>query len=236
VLALTLCAATLLLGCSSGDDGDDGGGDAEDTTTTPADAAVDQISESLRDSFGDELDADDAECVAVSLVDELGDEAALEVNETPGLLDLSDEQQTAVTTAFNECIPGAALAGSVAATVYGQFGSTEQPADTVVECFGTELDGRTGDLILEGEQAEADGALPATLLEVADACVPTEVVAIGFADSFEQGGLSAEAAACVANAVVENLTIEQLISLQGNEGAAPPEVQQVITDATLACG
>ena len=236
MLAVTLCAAALTLGCSSGDDGDDGGSDADATATTRVDAAVDQISESLQESFGDELEADDAECVAVSLVDELGESAAVEVNETAGLLDLSDEQQDAVTTAFNECIPGAALAGSVAATVYSQYCSTEQPADDVVDCFGAELDGRTGDLILEGERAEADGAVPATLLEVAETCVPTEVVAIAFADSFEQGGLSAEAAACVANAVVENLTVEQRISLQGNQGAAPPEVQQVITDATLACG
>lgn len=233
VVALTVgCAG--LAACSSGDD------DATTTTeatTTTVDPAVAELATTFRADVGpDTISEDEATCVAQALVDELGDEQAAEViGSSDELLEIPAGERVVVTDTFNECVPGTAVATSVVDEFYTSLGASSAADPAVTECVATEMDGRTGDVLFESAEADANDTLPTVTLAALEECVPSEVLAEVFASAFESEGATPEQAQCTAEAVTSQLSLEEITRLGLDEGEMSSEIQDVITQAASGC-
>jgi hypothetical protein len=233
LVAAFAIACSGLVACS----GDDDAATTTESTTTTVDPAVQELATTFRADLGpDTISADEATCVAQSLVDELGDERATEVvGSSDELLEIPAGERVVVTDTFNECVPGTAVATSVVDEFYTSLGASSDPDPAVTECVATEMDGRTGDVLFESAEADENDTLPTVTLAALEQCVPDEVLAEVFASAFESEGATPEQAQCTAQAVTSQLTLEQITRVGLGEGEMSTEIQDIITQAASGC-
>jgi hypothetical protein len=238
LFALLVALAAGLAGCAEEEPPAESTG--QDTaTSSPEDEAdastVEDIASSFRSSI-DVLSEDEATCLAESLVDALGADRAQSVADADDLSSLDAEQRQSARTALNDCMSGAALAPTLATQFYQGLGTEARPTKAVTRCLAGELDGQAGDLLLAGLQAMEQGQVPAGLVDAYQACVPDEILIDEFASTFEADGASPEKARCVAEFLVDELSLAEITQI-GMSGEQPgPEFQAVVQDAARACG
>jgi hypothetical protein len=222
-----LAAAVVLLAGCSGSDGD--GADP------PRDARA-TIASDLRGDFGeDAVSREQADCFADRLVDALGEEAALGLNDSDRTIEEApEEERTAVEEAFNDCIPGSVLAPILVEPFYTAFDAAEPPTEEVVGCVAEQLEGRTGSVLVDQTGASADGSTSGSTLEVLDPCVPDEVLRTPFVAAFVDGGATPEQAGCAADAVVSRLSLAELVELADAEDLTE-QASEVVGGATADC-
>ena len=233
---LALCGGALTA-CSSDDDAKkESTSDTRATTTSEAaSGAAKQIAEEFSSQTGLELDDADSLCFGEAMVAGFGDERAIEVFESSEeLTELSEDDQTIIRDAFNECVPGSAVAESVAFEFYSSSGASAEPDAETVTCIGDGLDGRAGDALWESFAVESSDAQPELTVQVLEDCVPTEVRAEMFASGMADSGLPQEQIDCISNALAAELTLAELVEI----GSAPeisPEFEARITAASAGC-
>lgn len=232
-VALTVACGTLAA-CS---DGDDDATTTTEATTTTVDPTVQELATTFRADVGpDTISEDDATCVAQALVDELGEEQATEViGSSDELLEIPAGERVVVTDTFNECVPGTAVADAVVDEFYTSLGASTEPDPAVAACVAEEMDGRTGDVLFESAEADANDTLPTVTLAALEECVPDGVLAEVFASAFETEGATPEQAQCTAEAVTSQLSLEQITRLGLGDGEMSSDIQDVITEAASSC-
>lgn len=234
-LAITLLASVALLGCGGDDDSSSGEEDATTTTEAVSEAAV-TIGKDAETDLG--VTEDEGLCFGTSLVDQLGEESALELNDSDAdLTELPAEQVSAVQVAFNECVPGSALAQDIVDEFYSSIGTSAEADPAVVDCVATSLDGKTGDVALEGISAQSDDS--AANLDVTagilEGCVPQEVLTELLATSFVSAGLTEAQAQCASEQLAGQITLTQFMELGSSTAEVPPELQSIADAAVTAC-
>ena len=231
-LSIPLLAGLALVGCG-GDDSSSDDSSASPTTEATSEAAS-TIGEDAVTDLG--VTKDEGICFGNTLVDQLGEDEALELNNSDAeFSELPEAQLTAVQVAFNECIPGSVMAEDITAEFYSSIGASTEPDAAVVDCVAGELDGRTGDVALEGMTADTEGADLGTTAAVLEGCIPPEVVTELFVTSFTTAGLTPEQAQCAAEQVSGQISLSQLVDLGSSAGALPPEIQAISDAAVTAC-
>jgi hypothetical protein len=118
---------------------------------------------------------------------------------------------------------------------YSSLGASTEPDPAVVECVGAQMDGRTGDVLFEGAEADTNDTLPTVTLAALEECVPDEVLAEVFVSAFESEGATPEQARCTADAVASQLTLEQITRIGLEGGEMSPEIEGIITEAATNC-
>jgi hypothetical protein len=233
-LSITLLAGVALVGCGGGDD-DTSSGSSEATTTTEATSeAAATIAEDAVTDLG--VTKDEGLCFGNTLVDQLGEDEALALNDSDAeFSDLPEAQLTAVQVAFNECIPGSVMAEDITNEFYSSIGSSTEPDAAVVDCVATSLDGKTGDVALEGMSADTEDANLEVTASVLESCIPDEVVTELLVTSFTSAGLTAEQAQCAAEQLSGQITLTQFIELGSSSAEVPPEIQAISDAAVTAC-
>jgi hypothetical protein len=234
-LAVVLTVTGGVLAACSGDD--EATTTTTEATTTTLDPAVAELATTFRADVGaDTISADEATCVARTLVDELGAEEAAEVvGSSDDLLEIPATQRVVVTDTFNDCVPGTAVATAVVEEFYTSIGASSEPDPVVVDCVATEMDGRTGDVLFEGAEADSNDTLPTVTLAALESCVPDDVLAEVFVSAFEAEGATPEQAQCTAEAVTSQLTLEQITRLGLDDAEMSPEIEGIITQAATGC-
>lgn len=241
VLTLSLVLAGGLVGCGDGESQPS----PEPESTTPsatesetgASNLVADIAASIRSDIGEEvLEMGQAECLAQQLVEDLGEESAREVADSNELDSLDAEQQQVVRTALNECVPGSAVGEILTVQFYDGLGASSAPTRGVVRCVGTQLDGRTGDILVEGLAQQSQGRAPEALIQAYEACVPERVIIDVYVATFEDEGASPEEARCVAEEFVGLVSLREVAQFGMSGGDPPPEMQAKIRSAVQACG
>jgi hypothetical protein len=229
-LCIPLLAGLALAGCG----GDDSSSDDATPTTEATSEAASTIGEDAVTDLG--VTKDEGICFGNTLVDQLGEDEALELNNSDAeFSELPEAQLTAVQVAFNECIPGSVMAEDITSEFYSSIGASTEPDAAVVDCVAGELDGRTGDVALEGMTADTEGADLGTTAAVLEGCIPPEVVTELFVTSFTTAGLTPEQAQCAAEQVSGQISLSQLVELGSSTGALPPEIQAISDAAVTAC-
>lgn len=232
-LSLTIVAGLALLGCGGGDD-DSSEASTETTAAATTSEAAQTIAEDAVVDLG--VTKDEGLCFGNELVDQLGEDEALALNETEAeFSELPEAQLTAVQVAFNECIPGSVMAEDIATEFYSSIGSSTQPDQAVLDCVATALDGRTGDVALEGMSVDTEDADLTVTSEILDGCIPQEVATELFVTSFSGAGLTPEQAQCAAEQVSGQISLSQLVELGSSGGSLPPEIQAIADDAVTSC-
>jgi hypothetical protein len=127
------------------------------------------------------------------------------------------------------------MAEDITSEFYSSIGASTEPDAAVVDCVAGELDGRTGDVALEGMTADTEGADLGTTAAVLEGCIPPEVVTELFVTSFTTAGLTPEQAQCAAEQVSGQISLSQLVELGSSTGALPPEIQAISDAAVTAC-
>lgn len=234
-LAVVLTVAGGALAACSGDD--EGTTTTTEATTTTLDPAVAELATAFRAEVGpDTISEDDATCVAGTLVDELGAEQATEVvQSSDDLLEIPAAERIVVTDTFNDCVPGTAVATAVVEEFYSSLGASTEPDPAVIECVGTEMDGRTGDVLFEGAEADTNDTVPTVTLAALEQCVPDGVLAEVFMSAFESEGATPEQARCTADAVASQLSLEEITRLGLEGGEMSPEIEGIISQAATDC-
>ena len=229
-LSIPLIAGLALVGCG----GDDSSSDGASPTTEATSGAASTIGADAVADLG--VTKDEGICFGNTLVDQLGEEEALALNDSDAeFSDLPEAQLTAVQVAFNECIPGSVMAEDITTEFYSSIGASTEPDAAVIDCVAGELDGRTGDVALEGMTADTEGADLGTTAAVLEGCIPPEVVTELFVTSFTTAGLTPEQAQCAAEQVSGQISLSQLVELGSSTGALPPEIQAISDAAVTAC-
>jgi hypothetical protein len=233
-LSATLLAGVVLAACGGGDDSSSSGQDADAPTTEAVSEAAVTIGNDAVADLG--VTKDEGVCFGSSLVDSLGEDEALALNDTDADFDEPPEAQlTAVQVAFNDCIPGSVMAEDIASEFYSSIGASTEPDAAVLECVGSALDGRTGDVALEGMTVDTEDANLDVTAEVLEGCIPGEVVTELFVTSFSTAGLTQEQARCAAEQVSGQISLGQLVELGSSSGELPPEIQAISDAAISAC-
>jgi hypothetical protein len=234
--SLTVVAGLALLGCGGGDD--ESSESASDTTETTAAATSSAAAQTIAEDAVVDLGVtkDEGLCFGNELVDQLGEDEALALNETDAeFSELPEAQLTAVQVAFNECIPGSVMAEDIVGEFYSSIGASSEPDQAVLDCVATALDGRTGDVALEGMSVDTEDADLTVTAEIIDGCIPREVAVELFVTSFTSAGLSPEQAQCTAEQVAGQISLSQLVELGSSSEALPPEIQAITDEAVAAC-
>jgi hypothetical protein len=231
--SLTVVAGLALLGCGGGDDES-----SEDSTETTAAATTSAAAQTIAEGAVTDLGVtkDEGLCFGNELVDQLGEDEALELNETDAAFsELPEAQLTAVQVAFNECIPGSAMAEDITGEFYSSIGSGSEPDQAVVDCVAEALDGRTGDVAMEGMSVDTENADLTVTTEIIQGCIPQEVATELFVTSFTSAGMTPEQAQCAAEQVSGQISLSQLVELGSSSAALPPEIQAIADDAVASC-
>ena len=231
---LALCS-TALTACGSDDDSKESSSDEKVTTTAPASGGAEKIAENFNTQTGLEVDDAAATCVAEAMVADMGDERAVEVFESnEELSELSEADQTTIRTAFNDCLPGSAVAEPVAFDFYDTIGATSTPDAETVTCLDTALDGHAGDAMWATFTEDADDPSITATLEAFEGCLPTSVRAELFTATLAGQGLDEAQVACISTALAEELTLAELVEI-GNSGQMTPEMESRLTAAGAGC-
>lgn len=232
-LAFVVVAGLALLGCGGGDDDASSGGDAATTTAALSDAAI-SIGEGAEADLG--ISTEEGRCFGASLVDQLGEEDAVALNESDvDPTDLPAEQSEAVRSAFNECVPGSTFAQDIVDELYSSVGASSTADPAVVDCVAERLDGKTGDVAFEG--LSVDSANPELGITTAalEACVPPEVVGELLESSLVTAGLTEVQAECVSGQLAGQITLGQLIQLGASGAEIPADLQAIVDAAVTSC-
>jgi hypothetical protein len=233
--ALTVLAGLALVACGGGDDESS---DSSSQTTTTAAAEVSDAARTIGEDAVVDLgiSEDEGLCLGNELVEQLGEDEALALNESDAdFAELPEAQLTAVRVAFNECVPGSALAGDLTSEFYTSIGASTEPDQAVIDCVAAELDGQTGDVALEGLSVEGPDADLTATASILEGCIPAEVVTELFTTSFTSSGLTPEQAQCAAEQVSGQISLSQLVELGSSSGDLPPEIQAISEQAVTAC-
>lgn len=240
-LASALVAATfvtaLLGGCSRSDPeptADETTTTSSSTTTTPPTDAMVTIGQDAEADLG--LTRDQGLCLGRSLVERVGEDEALTLNESDDRLDqLPDDQLEAVRTAFNDCVPGDALAEDVTRQFYAANQVSTQPDQEVFDCVADALEGRAGDVALEGLRASTPASELAVTTEALDGCIPVTVIEELFLRLFAASDLTPQEASCAANQVAREISLQQLLTVAQDGSDLPTEVRDAARDAVAKC-
>lgn len=238
--ALVLALSPTLAACSGGDSSTAEEPAASDSSSSPAasDEAVADIAESFRSGAGEDVvSEEDAQCFAQTMVDELGEDTAREVSEAADPTTLPQDQQKVVVDGLNECVSPKALAEPFTTQFYASFGAESPPSPQVVSCIAQGLEGHSGDLLTGGEAISSGGPIPDSMLQALEDCVPDDVIAAQFVKEFSSQGIPEPVAKCIANDVVDDVSLTQLIEIgMAKQATLPPEFRKALQDALAACG
>lgn len=243
---LVATSATFLGACGGSDDDtaapEKQSGERPESTTTSeeksSNAAGGIASGILSTADSAKLDdssvsSDEEECLGTEVIDAVGEDEATQMSEAE-LSEYTPAQLEVLRDAFNTCVSGETLAGELVVNFYEGAGATTPPADAVTECVAAAIDGRTGDIVVESAQLQSDTDLPQVTLEVLDTCIPASDVALLLGDAFQQAGLPAAQATCMAGTLSDQISVSQLAEL-GGSSQIPPEVEALVTQAAAAC-
>ncbi len=220
---------TALSACSD----DDASSDDVTTTAAPTDAA-ERIAERFNTQTGLDVDDAAATCMGDALVADLGDERAVEVFESnEELPELPEDEQTAIRTAFNDCVPAGALAEPVAIDFYVSMGAVAEPDAATLDCLATELDGHAGDAMWATFASDRAADSVTVTMAAFETCLPTSVRVELFTGAFAQQGVPEEQTTCLATAMAEELTMSELVEI-GSSGMSP-EIESRIAAASAGC-
>ena len=214
--------------------------DERETTTTESDDGGDTgIASGILDSaakggqFDDSGFGEDVElCLGQSIIDAVGEDEAQAMADGD-ISDYTAEQVDALATAFDDCVPGSALAESMTSSFYESAGSQTPPSASVVACVGDQLDGRTGQVVKEGVAVDS-GQLPELTLQIMDTCVPPEDVTALLQSAFVDAGLTEAQATCTANALNGQISVSELAQAGAADGESP-ELQAKVEAAAQGC-
>ena len=208
----------------------------ETTTTEDADPGIASgILDRATSGAGfdsDEFDSDVEECIGESVIDSVGESGAEDMMSADPA-DYSSEQVDALVQAFNDCVPGSAMAPSLVSSFYEGMGATEPSDPTMVDCVADEIDGRTGELVGEGLAVEATDAFPELTLQVMDKCMPPEDLTALLTDAFASSGLTETQASCVAAALEGQISVTELA--EAGMGTGSPELEAKVQAAAAGC-
>ncbi len=239
VAALLLALAPVLSGCSGGDStsAEEPADDSSSSSSSGSDEAVSDIAASFRSGAGEDVvSKEDSECFAQRMVDELGEDAAREVSAVDDPSSLPDDQRTTVIDGLNECVSPQALAEPFTTQFYKSFGATSPPSPKVVSCIGDGLEGHSGDLLVESQQLASGGAVPDSMLDALEKCVPDDVIAAQFVKEFQAQGIPESAATCIADDVVQDVSLTQLIEIGlSQKPSLPADFKKALQAAITAC-
>jgi len=227
-----------LTACGSDDASDNETSDSRATTTTEA-ASGSEAAQGIADRFtsqtGLEIDDAGALCFGEAMVAGFGEEKAVEVFDSNDELgELPEDDQTIIREAFNDCVPGSAVAEAITTEFYSSAGVTSTPDEAVTTCVAGAIEGRTGDVMWESFVGEATDEVPATTLEALETCVPNTVRAELFAAGMADSGLPPEQLDCIANALAEEFSLADLIEIEDSTTIAP-EIEARIEAASMSC-
>ena len=245
-VAVLVATSALVVGACGGSDEDTAApekqsGERPESTTTEkksSNAAGGIASGILSTADSAKLDdsavsSDEEECLGAEVIDAVGEAEATQMSEAD-LSQYTPAQLEVLRDAFNTCVSGETLAGELVVNFYEGAGATKQPGAEVTTCVASAIDGRTGDIVVESAQLQSDTALPQITLEVLDTCVPAADVALLLTDAFQQAGLPAAQASCMATTLSDQISVSQLAEL-GNAAQIPPEVQALVNAAAAGC-
>jgi hypothetical protein len=241
-----LVGLATLVGAGCGDD-DDGG----------EQAYVDAWAATLTSGDGFSVAEDEASCMSVAMMDELGtepfEEAGVEpadiddASDSPGELlgagKISEEQADAILDEWEKC---ADLPASLAEAAVGELDLDEAGRSCVADGL------REDDLAREGlkpsftsDNDTPPAAVLRAVVDLLEACGADGasdggsggVLVDGIAEQLAANAdLTEEQARCVAQSMLDTIGVERLIELGAGDGgfdAADPEVQQEIAGAVL---
>ncbi len=231
---LALCSGALTA-CGSDTEKESSSGSKATTTAAPASGAAQTIAENFNSQTGLDVDEAAATCMGDAMVTAMGDERAVEVFESNDELnELSAEDQTTIRTAFNDCVPGSAVAEAAATDFYMSIGASSEPDAETVTCLGTALDGHSGDAMWSTyAEDQSDPALAATLAAFEE-CMPTSVRAELFTATLSDAGLPEAQVTCIANALAGELTLSELAEI-GSNPEMSADFEARITAASSSC-
>jgi hypothetical protein len=243
-LLLAVLATFAFVAAACGGDDDEAtpskNSDERETTTTETDEDADTgIASGILDSaskggtFDDSGFDEDVElCVGESIIDAVGEDTAQQMADgDPSTY--SPEELDALAAAFDECVPGSALAESMTDSFYKSAGSKTPPSAEVVDCVATELDGRTGTVIKEGVAVDS-GEMPELTLQIMDRCVPPADVTALLQAAFVDAGLTEAQATCTANALNGQISVSELAEAGAASGGSP-ELEAKVEAAAQSC-
>lgn len=237
LLAVLASVAFVAAACGGDDETVSKSSDEKETTTTSGSGAgiASGILDRAASGAGfdsDEFDADIEECIGESVIDAVGESSA-EAMMDGDPADYSADEVDALVQAFNDCVPGEAMAPTMVSSFYEGMGATEPTDPTMVDCVAEEIDGRTGDLVGEGLAVEATDAFPELTLQVMDTCMPTEDLTALLTEAFASSGLTDAQASCVATALEGQITVTDLA--EAGSGTGSPELEALVQSAALGC-
>lgn len=229
-----------LTACSSSDDDakKESTSDTRPSTTSTTEASGDaarEIGERLAEETGLALEVDAALCFGDAMVEGFGEERALEVFESDeDLTDMDEADQTVIKTAFNDCVPGNAIAADITTEFYTSSGATSTPDDATITCVAGAVEGKAGDLLFESIEVEAVDAPPVLTIEALETCVPIPVRAELFAAGMGGAGLAQEQIDCISTALAEEFTLMDLMEIE-SAATVSPEFEARINAASASC-
>ncbi|UDY37097.1 hypothetical protein [Dermatobacter hominis] len=242
-LLLAVLATFAFVAAACGGDDDEASpsksSDERETTTTEKDDGGDSgIASGILDSaaksgqFDDSGLGEDVElCLGQSIIDAVGEDQAQQMAEGD-ISTYTAEEVDALATAFDDCVPGSALAESMTTSFYESAGATTAPSSTVVDCVAGELDGRTGQVVKEGVAVDS-GQVPELTLQIMDTCVPPEDVTALLQSAFVDAGLTEAQATCTANALSGQITVSELAQAGLDDGSS--EITAKVEAAAQSC-
>jgi len=246
--ALLIAGAGLLaIGCGTGGDSSTAaqktsGERPESTTTsgkkTSSGSSTGIASGILSSSRSTKVDSsavgtDAEECLGKYVIDRVGESEAQQMSDAE-LSAYTPAQLEVLRAGFNECIPGTTMATELVTSFYTGAGVTTAPADAVISCVATGLDGKTGDVVVESVKLDTAKTLPPVMLSIMDSCVPAADVTQILRDAFTQAGLTDAQATCTANALTGQISISQLAEI-GASPSLPPDIEALVTTAAQGC-
>ncbi|MEZ5381845.1 MAG: hypothetical protein R2754_08635 [Microthrixaceae bacterium] len=229
----------------------EGGSDTSEQTTTTEGGGLSGTNTGLGSKLGDEVGSlpglgtggsdsatDDAfgpeveTCLDNEASDMSSDDVDI-VTSNGDFSELSPEGTQILTDAMNTCIPSDALGQLFADEFAAELGSEPDPEFT--SCLSTELDGKTGDVVVEAAAASESGGdeMPQALLDVLDACGES-ILSDFFVAELAKEGIPEQTAQCIADGLGGKLSMSDLIEL-GQGGDIPSDVQADIESLAQSC-
>jgi hypothetical protein len=234
-LIATLAAATfVLIPACSGDDTDDAAPtttdepettEAPESTTTEAGSGSDdsQVADAL--AAGDlALAEDEYQCLADALVEEYGDELALELASDTSS-PIPEDKLDAISTMFADCVSAQSYASSV---LEGLF-EPQEIDDATTTCVAQGMEGELKQIVIESNEGP-----PATIMVLVDECVSTEVYAEFLVPVMEAMGVE-DQADCVATELAADVPFSQFMAETENDEPSA-ELMAAVSAAAGACG
>jgi hypothetical protein len=234
-LLATIAAATLLLipACSS-DDADEAAStttDEPETTEAPESTTTEASSGSENSQVADALAAgdlalaeDEYQCLADALVEEYGEEQALELASDTSS-PIPEDQLDAISTMFSGCVSAESYASSV---LDGLF-EPQEVDDATIACVAEGMDGELKQVVIESNEGT-----PATIMALVDECVSTEVYAEFLVPVMEAMGVT-DQADCVATELASSFPFSQFMAETENDEPSD-ELMAAVSSAAGACG